>query len=199
MEMHTQADYGRLRDYLCDMVLEEQLKLGFEKETIRFYSPCASVGHVLGLKERSFENVMQALGAFGSYATDTLGEIQISRCSGERICFLIPAQGAVYVHEHWNANPFLEELISCFSKHGITLQDVQRVFTGWSDCAKCVHIGSNEFDEVFFFADGQPDNYWYCVKFDEGHAFYHRFLKEDFEELFAEERGMDTDEDNDKG
>lgn len=196
MEMHTQADYDRLRDYLCDMILEEQLKLGFEKETIRFYSPCASVGHVLGLKERSLENVMQALETFGSYATDTLGEIQVSRCSGERICFLVPAQGAVYVHEHWKANPFLEELISCFSKHGITLQDVQRVFNGWSDSAKCVHIGSNEFDDVFFFADGKPDNYRYCVKFDEGHAFYHRFLKEDFEELFAEEGGMDTDEDN---
>lgn len=197
MEMHTQADYDRLRDYLCDMVLEEQLKLGFERETIRFYSPCASVAHILGLKECSCEKVIQALQMFGSYAADTLGEIQISRCSGERICFLIPAQGASYVHEHWNAKPFLEELIACFSRHGITLQDVQNIFSKWSDSAKCIHIGSNEFDDVFFFEDGNPDDYWYCVKFDEGHAFYHRFLRADFEKLFTEERGMDTDEDND--
>ena len=64
MEKCTRADFDRLRDYLCDMILEEQLKLGYEKETIRFYSPCASIGHILGLKERSCETVMQALAPF---------------------------------------------------------------------------------------------------------------------------------------
>lgn len=199
MDINTQADYDRLRDYLCDMILEEQLKLGYERETIRFYSPCTSVGHILGLKKCDCRMVLQALESFGRYAADTLGEVEISRCSGERICFMIPAKGAEYVHEHGNEKPFLKELISCFSKHGITLQEVQAVFTKYADSARCVHIGSDEFDEVFFFDDGIPDKYRYCVKFDAGHASYHRFLKEDFEELLAEERGADTDENNDKG
>lgn len=199
MKACTQADYDRLKSYLCDMILEEQLKLGYERETIRFYSPCASIGHVLGLQERTSENVMQALEGFENYVADTLGEVKVSRCSGERVCFLIPAKGATYVHEHCSSNPFLEELIACFSKHGTTLQDVQRLFAKWSDKAKCMHIGSNEFDDVFFFEDGIPDAYRYCVKFDAGHAFYHRFLKEDFKEFFAEERSMDTSEDNNKG
>lgn len=185
METRTQADFDRLRDYLCDMILEEQLKLGYERETIRFYSPCASIGHILELKERNCEAVMQALASFTSYVADTLGEIRISRCSGERICFLIPAQGATYVHEHWNENPFLEELIQCFCRHGITLSDVQDVFTKFSGQVTCIHIGSDDFDDVLFFENGVPDAYRYCVKFDAGHAFYHRFLKEDFEELFA--------------
>ena len=185
MEKCTRADFDRLRDYLCDMILEEQLKLGYEKETIRFYSPCASIGHILGLKERSCETVMQALAPFESYVTDTLGEIKVTRCSGKRICFLIPAQGATYVHEHWNENLFLEELSQCFGSHGTTRSDVQDVFAKFSEQVACIHIGSDDFDDVLFFADGVPDAYRYCVKFDAGHAFYHRFLKEDFEELFA--------------
>ncbi len=185
MEQCIQEAFDRLRDYLCDMILEEQLKLGYEKETIRFYSPCASVGHILGRKECDSDAVMEALAPFTDYAADTLGEIKITKCSGARICFLIPVQGAVYVHEHWEKNPFLEELIQCFRRHGITRLDVQDVFAKYSEQAVCIHIGSDEFDDVFFFENGVPDDYRYCVKFDAGHASYHRFRKEDFEELFA--------------
>lgn len=185
METDRAADFDRLKEYLCDMILEEQIKLGFEKETIRFYSPCASVAHVLSLDVRSPEEVYRALHMFPDYVRDIFGDIKISRSSGDRICFLIPAQGACYVHENRRENPFLEELIGCFSHHGITAEDVRNLFLRWSEGARCIHIGSTEFDDVFFFDDGVPDHYRYCVKFDEGHAFYHRFLREDFEELFG--------------
>ena len=183
METLTQKDYDRLRDYLCDVILEEQIKLGYERETIRFYSPAASVANILHLADKSREAVAQALTPFCSYVRDRLGEVEVSKCSGERICFLIPAQGAEYVHENWEKNPFLEELIACFLQHGITLEDVRGIFDKWSDDVECIHIGSDEFDDVLYFADGKPDAYRYCVKFDGGHAFYHRFLTEDFEEL----------------
>ena len=182
-----QPDYGRLRGYLCDMIQEEQLKLGFVQETIRFYSPCASIGYILGLSDRSCDSVFGALAGFADTVRENFGDIEITRCSGQRICFLIPAQGAVYVHEHGKENPFLAKLVECFGRHEITPSDVQKVFEKWSDRVQCVHIGNAEFDDVYYFADGVPDDYRYCVKFDEGHAFYHRFLREDFEELFGVE------------
>lgn len=187
MEHSTQADYERLKDYLCDMILEEQLKLGYEKETIRFYSPYASIGHILHLTDNTYEKVSEALVPFGNYAKDTLGEIGISKCSGKRLCFSVPAKGAQYVHENWKENPFLEDLIACFRRHGITMKDVKNVFEKWSEDVCCDTVGNEEFDAVFYFKNGIPDAYWYCVKFDEGHAFYHRFRKEDFKELFSEE------------
>lgn len=196
MSMYTRADYDRLCAYLCDMILEEQLKLGYEKETIRFYSPCTSIGHILGMKGCTCAEVIEALNGFTAYAKETLGEVQISRCSGGRICFLIPAKGAAFVHENWGENLFLAELVECFCRHGISQSDVLAVFKKYSEQVVCIHIGSDDFDDVLYFADGKPDEYRYCVKFDAGHAFYHRFLKEDFEELFSEERGMDTDEGN---
>ena len=44
MNRQDEADYTALKEYLCDMILEEQLKLGYERETIRFYSPSSSIG-----------------------------------------------------------------------------------------------------------------------------------------------------------
>lgn len=190
MEKGVQTGYARLKDYLCDMIAEEQLKLGYEKETIRFYSPCSSIGHVLGLSDRSDENVCRKLAAFGGFAKETLGEVQGSRAGGGRICFLIPAKGAEYVHENGREYPFLKELIVCFGRHDITLSDVRQIFERWSGNVRCIHIGNDEFDDVLYFENGEPDPYFYCVKFDEGHAFYHRFLKADFEELFGDLKNL---------
>ena len=74
MNRQDEADYTALKEYLCDMILEEQLKLGYERETIRFYSPSSSIGHVLKLSDRSKPAVLAALEGFGAYAADTLGE-----------------------------------------------------------------------------------------------------------------------------
>lgn len=182
------AGYDRLRDYLFDMILEEQLKLGYEREMIRFYSPAASVSNILACGHRSGEEIAERLSAFGDYVECTLGAVDISLCSGDRICFLIPADGARYVHEHCEAHPFLVDLIQCFAGCGVTRQKVLGVFGKWSENVRCIHIGSDEFDDVLYFEDGRPDAYRYCVKFDDGHAFYHRFLKEDFEEFLGEEK-----------
>ena len=172
------------------MILEEQLKLGYERETIRFYSPSSSIGHVLKLSDRSKPAVLAALEGFGAYAADTLGEVAVSGAIGGRICFLIPAAGAEYVHAHGVAHPFLKDLIDCFGRHDVTREQVWELFRHYSKSARIIEIKSDEFDDVCYFEDGNPDSYLYCVKFDEGHAFYHRFLKEDFEELFGEASRM---------
>ena len=123
MNRQDEADYTALKEYLCDMILEEQLKLGYERETIRFYSPSSSIGHVLKLSDRSKPAVLAALEGFGAYAADTLGEVAVSGASGGRICFLIPAAGAEYVHAHGVAHPFLKDLIDwCGSCSGTILR-----------------------------------------------------------------------------
>lgn len=40
-----------------------------------------------------------------------------------------------------------------------------------------------EFDYCFYIEDGKPDVYRYCVAFEEGHAIYHQFTIEDYEEF----------------
>ena len=40
--------YQKLMDNLCDIVAEEQSKLGYMKEQIRLYYPLSSVTHYFG-------------------------------------------------------------------------------------------------------------------------------------------------------
>ena len=40
--------YQKLMDNLCDIVAEEQAKLGYMKEPIRLYYPLSSLNHFLG-------------------------------------------------------------------------------------------------------------------------------------------------------
>lgn len=289
--MRDQNGRKRLLDYLSDMVLEEQLKLGYERETIRFYLPVSSVEHILFPAESAVEHILfleesvedapdsgtgretaadggeeqgfgekrpdggapehaacpaldagdgsrgekfadvdreqgfvekhpdggaskhaacpapdagdgscseksgehviiQVLESLCDDARETLGEVTVSRCSGERICFVIPPEGAAYVHEHHVPNPFLADLIAFFGRHEVTPEGVRELFWTWSDRVRCIRTPGGEFDEVYYFEDGVPDSYRYCVKYDLGQASYHRFLKEDFEELSGQISGM---------
>ena len=40
--------YQKLMDNLCDIVAEEQAKLGYMKEPIRLYYPLSSLNHFFG-------------------------------------------------------------------------------------------------------------------------------------------------------
>ena len=42
----------------------------------------------------------------------------------------------------------------------------------------------SDFDEVLYFKDASVDAYYYCVKEEMGHTIYHRFTKEDMENLW---------------
>ena len=42
----------------------------------------------------------------------------------------------------------------------------------------------SDFDEVLYFKDASVDAYYYCVKEEMGQTIYHRFTKEDMENLW---------------
>ena len=102
MNRQDEADYTALKEYLCDMILEEQLKLGYERETIRFYSPSSSIGHVLKLSDRSKPAVLAALEGFGAYAADTLGEGQyLGRAAGESVFSFLQRVRSMCMRTAW--------------------------------------------------------------------------------------------------
>ena len=101
MNRQDEADYTALKEYLCDMILEEQLKLGYERETIRFYSPSSSIGHVLKLSDRSKPAVLAALEGFGAYAADTLGEVAVSGAAGESVFSFLQRVRSMCMRTAW--------------------------------------------------------------------------------------------------
>ena len=55
-----EQEYQKLEQNLIDLIKEEQMKLGYQKETIRLYYPADSLLRLLG-KELSIEKLQQEL------------------------------------------------------------------------------------------------------------------------------------------
>ena len=66
--------YQKLMDNLCDIVAEEQAKLGYMKEPIRLYYPLSSLNHFFG-GDVSADEMQEKLSKFKSFAYDKFGEL----------------------------------------------------------------------------------------------------------------------------
>ncbi len=179
-------NYEMLEKVICDTIKEEQIKLGYEKETIRLYYPMSSLAHILEEEITEPGKLTEMLTVFAGMVEPRLGRLEISH-KEERYCILIPPEGAAYVHEHYRDNPFLVEFIEAVRQHDCTLEQLLKVFHKYSEQVECEKSKSDEFDYVLYFTNGELDEYRYCIKFEHGHAIYHRFLKQDFQNLFVVE------------
>jgi hypothetical protein len=186
-------NYDLLEKVICDAIKEEQIKLGYEKETIRLYYPMHSLAHIL--EEDIVESVGmdEALNTFADRVESKLGKVQVSH-NGDRYCILIPPAGAAYVNENYSDNPFLVHFIDTIRKHDCTLEQILEVFHSFSDQVACEKSETDEFDYVIYFKDSRVDDYRYCVKFDYGHTSYHRFSVKDFEFLLEDSQTIVNEE-----
>jgi hypothetical protein len=175
-------NYEMLEKVICDTIKEEQIKLGYEKETIRLYYPMRSLAHILEEDITDTDKLTEALATFADKVEARLGRLQISH-NGDRFCILIPPVGAAFVHDVYDDNPFLKAFIDTVRKQDCTLEQLLEVFHSFSDQVVCERIESDEFDYIIYFNDGQMDEYRYCIKFDYSHTSYHRFSKRDFEAM----------------
>lgn len=168
---------NKLEQIVIDMVKEQQIKLGYVKETVRLYFPADSFYAVAGNKKE--EEIKKE---FYSYVIDRLGEVSIDKL-GERFCVVIPPKGSEFIHLYIPENKFLVDLIHIFREHDKTIEDVKQVFSKYSDNYICKEQEGEEFDYLLYFLDKQIDEYYYCVKFDGNHGSYHRFNEYDFQNL----------------
>ena len=88
--------YKLLEEILADLILEEQAKLGYRKESIRFYFPLSSLRHIF--KNASNADEMQSLLAdFPAFMQEHYGAVNVSHRM-ERFCFQLSEQASEYVH-----------------------------------------------------------------------------------------------------
>jgi exonuclease VII small subunit len=184
-------NYEMLEKVICDTIKEEQIKLGYEKETIRLYYPMRSLAHILEEDIIETGKMDEALAAFADKVEINLGRLLISH-SGDRYCILIPPVGATYVHDSYDDNPFLVAFIDTVRKHDCTLDHVLEVFRNFSNQVVCEKSETDEFDYIIYFNDNGNDDYRYCIKFDYGHTSYHRFSKKDFAFLMEDTNDSQT-------
>ena len=180
-------DYTALENNLQDLIAEEQVKLGYREEDIRLYYPMSSLRHLLSREGEELpaadEDEMQSvLEDFADAVRGHFGQIKVSHRK-DRFCFHLPPEATRYVHEHRGENAFIYELVGLLSQHGTTMDDVKALFERQDAPCVAEDIDNEEFDVLIRFIDS-PDRYYYCFRDEMVHIIYHRFLPEDYEDLY---------------
>ena len=181
------ADYNfpALQRNITDTVQEFQIKLSGMGGPIGLYYPLDSLNRLLGAA-LDVPGMTEALHAFSGWAKDTLGPVAVSNENG-RFCLRVSDQGVQYAREHGGDTAFLKDFIALVSRFGTAFNDIAALFRRYDESAACERLEGGEFDALFFFPSGQPDDYRYCVNFEGGMATYHRFTAGDYEELHSDE------------
>ena len=180
-----QYRYDKLEKNLQDLIAEEQAKLGYRREAIRLYYPLGSLCHLLGAPADLSADEMQAeLEQFAGSAADKFGNVTISH-KKERFCFFLPEEATEYVHAHRGENQFIYELVSLLAAHGTSMDDVIGLFERQSTPCEVRQIDNGEFDTLIRFVGGE-DRYLYCFRDEMVHIIYHRFLPEDYADLYPD-------------
>ena len=170
---------SRLFKNLVDSIEENQLKLGYRKESIRLYYPENTIRHLLGT-EAGGEELCKILREALAQYEEQLGKTGLKRLRDGRIGLILSEKASEYVHEHVDPEGFLAAFIALIARHGSTMPEVIQLFHAYSDHVHEEASQNEEFDRLLYFTDGVPDDYYYCIA-DEGHHLsYHRFIKEDY-------------------
>lgn len=174
-------DYSRIRKNICDVIKEEQVKLGYRKESIRLYYPLLSLNRFLGA-DYTVDEMQKELEAFAVTQISELGQIQISH-KKDRFCIFLPEQATEWVYEHTEHSGFLYDFIETISRHFITIDEIVSQFRKYSEHVHFEKVQGEDFDYVIYFEDGEPDDYRYCLTDEHCHFIYHRFTVEDYQDL----------------
>jgi hypothetical protein len=177
-------NYKSLENNIMDIIIEQQIKLGYREETLRLYYPMESINRLLEV-ELPIHELEIALDGFCQFVSEQLGNVKYSR-SDQRFCILIPPKGVTYVYHNADNKSFLKELIDIVTGHQCSIEDILAIFNRYSNHVICNKLFNGEFDYLIYFEDGIPDAYRYCIKFEECHVIYHRFTKADYEALGVE-------------
>ncbi len=178
MEIQHNLNFDSLENNIIDVIKEEQIKLGYRKETIRLYYPMESINNLLDA-DLSINELSVVLDKFCLYLKERFGKIEHIH-NNTRFCFIIPQKGVTYVYEEVKDRVFLQEFITAIRRHPVNIEDILQVFHRCSDKVICENMNNGEFDYLIYFENGIPDTYRYCIKFEDCHAIYHRFTYADY-------------------
>jgi hypothetical protein len=174
-------DFSYLEQNIFDVIKEEQIKLGYRKESIRLFYPLLSLNRLLK-SDFQIDEMKDCLITFCRLEEDKLGKTEISN-QGERFCFHFSPEASEYIHSNKEQDGFLRDFIQTVSGHHVSIDEVLEQFHKYSDHVHFEKAKHGEFDYLIYFEDGHPDSYRYCLT-DEGcHMIYHRFTIDDYNDF----------------
>ena len=174
-------DFTNLIRNVKDVIIEDQLKLGYRKEKIRLYYPLSSLNNFLG-SSLDLRQMIISLDDFAKIFGKEAGPIEITN-SGERFCFTVSGDAVERIHDTMPQESFIAELVKAVQTHGVAFGDILGIFKKYSPDVHMEELDNEEFNYLVYFEDGTPDDYYYCFAVEECHITYHRFTPEDYRDL----------------
>ena len=171
--------YGLLQS-LRDNAEETFIKLGYADIELNFNYPKSTLISLLEI--RGEDGLADALDGFFKMNSELLtGSGYVMKKRGVRITLSKVAVRRFY--ELFDENGFLAELYTALGTHGVSLSDIEAVFSRHNKGARLADIESDDFDAVIV-CGGDDDPYKYIFKFEDGHCDFHRLLSSDFDEIY---------------
>lgn len=165
-------NFSRFEKNLTDNIKEAQLKLGYDNRPMSLNYMGKSLAHLIGS-----ECTEEVLADFAEYVKNRLGQLSF-RAIRDGWCVTVSAEGTAYVN-NLTGYDFLSALINAVREHGTSMEQVLDIFRSHAENLTVKEIRNDEFDLLVY----GVDDYYYCLT-DEGcHVTYHRFIREDYEDL----------------
>ncbi len=175
------ANFEALQQNIIDSIEEQQLKLGYLRETVRLYYPLSSLNRFLQVY-CSTDDMLEYMQDFSIWSKDNLCGVTVTN-NGERFCIAVPPAGAEHIHKNLRPDGFLAELIEAVRNHSSTWEEILNIFQKHSDSVYVEEMDNGEFQYLVYFEDGKPDDYRYCIAVEGHHVTYHRYTPADYEDF----------------
>ena len=190
----------RIRAFLWQditaQIQEAQVKLGYARETMRFYYPVESLAAICGTAFGDAAGACRVLtDAFQDYRLTSADDTADPAGSAPPLSFrphaggvevTAAAQVAEYVRDNIPASAFLKELIIFFAEnHHASIGQIMDLFSRHSEAA-CIRMREESgFSYALYFLDEEIDPHVYCIGMEMGHTIYHRFSRPDYKRLVS--------------
>ena len=173
-----------LEKHIMDTMKEWQIKIGSFDSNIRLYYPKVSICRHLNLdKDIDNELLCRYTEHYFTEHAQYLGNVRVS-AEHDRFCVLVDKTGCDYVEKNIEEPEFLTGFLSILKS-----QDMQKIIDFFEEYAKAhetkisIRKEENGLETAIAFENECVEPYVYCIDQNEFGITYHRFTKEDFEEL----------------
>ena len=167
-----------LRDNLAELTV----KIGYPDSDIKFNYPKSCLKGIFGNRQMTDGELYSCLDKYFAENCELLSDSGY-RGGKEIVVITLSRVGAVSLLREKEESELVTKLCHAVTVSGATKEEIHGIFLSVSQEAKFLSFDNLDFDELIYTPDG-TDPYFYLFSYEPTHTEYHRFLPDDFREIY---------------
>jgi hypothetical protein len=167
-----------LRDNLAELTV----KIGYPDSDIKFNYPKSCLKGLFGDRQMTDDALYSYLDSYFEENRNQLPECGY-RSGKEMIVITLSQAGAVSLLNERSGSELVSRLCLAVTESVASKEEIHEIFLCASDSARIIPFDGLDFDELIYTPDG-TDPYFYLFSYEPTHTEYHRFLPDDFREIY---------------